>query len=222
MTKLNEQTRALYEEYQKVVPKEVMTVIDSATEELVGSGIAERCLTKGDKAVDFTLPDSYGKDVSLTSILEKGPVVLSFYRGGWCTFCNLELKALQDRLDDIKEVGGQLVAVTPQNPDGTRDTLEELGIEYPILTDKHNLIAEKYGLVFDVAESLKPIYEEVFNLDIPSENMDDSYRLPVTATYVIGQDGTIVSANTGADFTYRQEPDEIIAIIKSQTLEPAL
>lgn len=217
MTRLQEETQGLYEEYQRIVTEDVMRVIDKATEDLVATGIGETCLQKGNKIDDFTLPDAYGEKIILSELLKSGPVVLSFYRGGWCTFCNLELKALQDRLEDIHAAGAQLVAITPQQPDGTRETLEELGIKYPILTDQSNNVARKMGLVFEVVDALKGIYETDFGLDIPSANDDPSYELPITATYVVDKSRTIIAAFTDANFVNRFEPEDIIA-----TLEKAM
>lgn len=213
-TTLKEQTNALLAEYQQKLPEDVMGVIFAATEKLVNSGIGNSCLQSGDKIPNFSLPDAYGRSVSIRSYLEKGPVVISFYRGAWCTFCNLELKALQERLDDIRQAGAELIAITPQKPDSTRETLQELEINYPILTDKGNQVAHEFGLVFQVDESLKPIYEDFLALDLPGENGDDSYQLPVTATYVIDQEGVIAACFTDPNFTNRMEPEKIIESVK--------
>lgn len=222
MSSLREQTQGLYEEYQRTVPKEIMNVIDQATDNLVASSIGQSCLQKGGKVKDFTLPDAYGNHVTLSELLKQGPVILSFYRGGWCTFCNLELKALQDRLEDIHKAGAQLVAITPQQPDGTRETLEELGIEYPILTDQSNRVAKTMGLVFEVADELKSIYKNEFGLDIPAANNDASYELPVTATYVVNQEQIIEAAFTDPNFVNRFEPEDILAAISSLNEEEVM
>jgi len=214
MSNLREQTEALYEEYQLTIDKEVMQIIDQATQDLVASGIGQSCLQKSSKIKNFTLPDAYGKSVTLYQKLEAGPVVLSFYRGGWCTFCNLELKALQDRLADIHGLGAQLLAITPQKADGTLETLEELGIRYPILTDKGNKVARELGLVFAVDENLRPVYEAGLGLDIPAENGDDSYELPITATYVIDQQAVVVASFTDANLVNRFEPEEVISVLR--------
>jgi len=210
---LKQQTEALYQEYKSQVPAEIMNIIDRATEELVETNIGHTCLQTGDRIPTFSLPDAYGQEVRVDELLAKGPLVVSFYRGGWCTFCNLELKALQDHLEDIRSLGAELIAITPQQPDGTRSTLEELNIGYPILTDADNLVAQQFGLVFEVADELKPVYREAFGLDIPKENGNSSYELPVTATYVVDQSRNIVAAFTDPNFVNRFDPSDILAAI---------
>lgn len=214
MNKLSDATSALISEYRETVPKEIMNTIDAATEALISQGIRYRCIQEGEYVHDFELPDAYGSNVKLSDYLTHGPVVISFYRGGWCTFCNLELKALQDCLAKIRSYGANLIAITPQKPDGTRETLAELGINYPILSDTSNSVANSFGLLFDVPTELRQIYESVFNLDIPNENCSGSYTLPVTATYVVNVDGKVVSASVDENFVNRQEPTEILGVLK--------
>ena len=210
---LKQQTEALYAEYQQTLPKEVMAVIDGATGRLVASGIGDRCLQKGDRIPMFELPDALGIPVNIARLLERGPVVLSFYRGGWCTFCNLELKALRDSLDEIRARGAELVAVTPQKPEGTAQTIAEHGLTFPVLTDHDNHVARSFGLAFAVDEALRPIYENLLKLNIPVENGVLSYELPVTATYVVARDGGIIAAFTDPNFANRMDPCDVVAAI---------
>lgn len=217
MKSLKEQTAELYEQYRQVLSKADFDVIENATKGLIESGIGEKCLGVGDTVPSITLPNSKGNNVTIQDLLKKGPVVLSFYRGGWCTFCNLELSALQKSLPQIRELGAELVAITPEKPDGTDATLDELGLHYEILTDHGNRIASEFGLVFEVPDQLKRLYEEKISLRIPDHNSAADYSVPVTATYVIDRDGVIVAAFTDPDFTKRMEPSDVISAVSSLT-----
>ena len=212
---LKNKTEALYQEYVKNLPEDTMKTINEATDRLIETKIGQTCLQVGDKIPDFTLPDAYGNSVNISSVLKEKVVILSFYRGGWCTFCNLELKALQEKYSEIKSEGAELVAITPQKPDGTRETLEELELNYPILTDQSNRISRKFGLTFEVDKTLKPIYENVIGLDICAENGDTSYTLPITATYIVNKNKEILAANTDPNFVNRFEPEDIIKFIRN-------
>lgn len=195
------------------IPAEALVVMDRATAELEESGIAESSLEVGAKAPEFSLPDATGAEVSLSSLLAEGPVVLAFYRGGWCPYCLTELRALQARMADITAAGATLVAVSPQTPDSSLSTVEKLELAFPVLSDEGNRVAESFGLVFSLPEALREVYAG-FGLDLPAANGDDSFRLPVPATYVIGAEGTVAWRFVDADYTKRAEPDDVIAALK--------
>lgn len=195
------------------IPAETLVVMDRATAQLEESGIAESSLEVGAKAPEFNLPDATGAEVSLSSLLAEGPVVLAFYRGGWCPYCSTELRALQARMAEITAAGATLVAVSPQTPDSSLSTVEKLELAFPVLSDEGNRVAESFGLVFTLPEALREVYAG-FGLDLPAANGDDSFRLPVPATYVIGADGTVAWRFVDADYTKRAEPDDVIAALK--------
>lgn len=207
---LKAQTQALDEEYRRVVPKDVMDIVDKSIDDLIASGIENRCLKPGNKIPEICLPDAYGKEVNIQELLKRGPVILSFYRGGWCAFCNLELRAFQMNLELIRGKSATLVAITPQKSHGTKKTMEEFHLDYPILTDAGNEVAKQFGIVFEHPDKLKSIFVETYNIVIPEENGDDTYGLPLTATYVVDQEGRIIAAFTGADYRQRMEPVEVI------------
>jgi peroxiredoxin len=212
MPSLREQTEALYAEHKRSMPPELRARVDGAIEELRNSGIESRCLAVGDKIPEFALPDMRGKLHDVSKLLARGPVVLSFYRGGWCAYCSLELRALQARLPDIRKKGAELLAITPQRAKGTQQTVDEHGLDYPILTDLGNKLGERFGLAYEVSDLIKPILESA-GINIPIENEAPGYRLPVTATYVVDRTGTIVAAFTDPNHFRRMEPDDIIAAI---------
>lgn len=166
----------------------------------------------GAHAPDFTLPDSTGEHVSLSSLLSRGPVVLAFYRGGWCPHCSTELRAYQARLAEISSLGAALVAVSPQTPDNSLSTREKLELAFPVLSDTGNVVARSYGLVFSLPEELREIYAG-FGLDLPTANGDDSFELPLPATYVIDTEGAVVWRHVDADYTKRAEPNDVIAAL---------
>ena len=195
------------------VPQETLQTMLQATQSLKDAGIENNALGKGDRAWDFTLPNVHGKSVNLQERLKSGPVILSIYRGGWCPYCNLELNALKQVLPEIEALGAQLIALAPQLPDRSMDTAEKHQLEFEVLSDVGNVVSREYGLVFTLPESLRPIYQQ-FNLDIAGYNGDDSFELPMPATYIIAQNSEIVHAFVDADYTVRMEPSEIIEVLK--------
>jgi len=140
-------------------------------------------------------------------------MVLSFYRGSWCPFCNLELNALQTMLPEIKACGARLVAISPELPDNSLSHAEKLGLEFDVLTDLGNRVAREYGLIMTIHETLRPLYLQ-WGLDVPAANGDESYELPVPATYVIDKNGTIRAAYIEKDYTKRMEPLAIMESLK--------
>jgi peroxiredoxin len=191
------------------VPEDIQKIMLTATDELKQSNLEDQCCKTGDKAPDFSLPNIKGDKLILSELLDKGPVVLSFYRGGWCPYCNLELKALQESLPEIETSGGQLVAVSPQLPDHSLSAAETNEISFEVLSDVGNHTARKYGLVFTLKEELRPIYKK-WGADIASVNGDDSFELPIPATFVINSNGIITYSFVDADYTNRLEPAKII------------
>jgi peroxiredoxin len=145
-------------------------------------------------------------------MLNNGPVVLSFYRGGWCPFCSLELQALQGILPEIRARGASLISVSPEKPDNSLSTAEKYNLEFEVLSDQANRTAREYGLLFTVHEEMRPLYLE-WGFDVPVCNGDDSWELPVPATYIIDTNGVVRAAFIDKDYTKRMEPDDIIAAL---------
>lgn len=192
---------------------ETLAVMDRVTEDLQQSGLVDRSLKVGDQVPPFSLLNATGKTVDLASLLNQGPVVLSFYRGAWCPYCNLELRALQEVLPQIQALGATLVAISPQTPDYSLSTAEKNDLTFEVLSDVGNGIARRFGLVFQVPEDLRPIYEG-FGIDLPAHNGDQTFELPVSATYVIDTNGTIVHGDVNVDYTQRMEPAEIVTVLQ--------
>lgn len=162
----------------------------------------------GDVAPTFTLPDARGDEVSLAA-----PAVLTFYRGGWCPYCNLALRAYQSVLPDIRSRGAELYAVSPQLPDASLTTAERNALEFPVLSDVGNVVARRYGLVFALPDEVIAYYKEHRKHDLTAANGPGPWELPVPATYVIGADGRIVLADVDPDYTRRLEHATILAAL---------
>ena len=193
-------------------PPEIHPIMERATRELIASGQAERALKAGDRAPVFALRDPEGKVVSSSELLAQGPLVVSFYRGVWCPYCNIELQALQAAIRQFAELGAQVVAISPQTAPNSRKSLRTNALEFPILSDVHNDVADAFGLRFKLPDYLVELYQKLKN-DLPSFNGDDSWTLPMPARYVIGSDGVIAYAEVNPDYTHRPDPSALLPIL---------
>jgi peroxiredoxin len=201
--------KAITEGVRQQAPAEVFAAIEAANAKLEISGIAGRALKAGDRIPDFDLPDATGKVVRSADLLAAGPLVISFYRGSWCPYCSLELKTLQQNLSEFRARGATLVAISPQTPDESLTTKEKNELAFPVLSDAGSKVARKFGLVFTLDETLKPIFK-AFGIDLLAHNGVDTWELPIPATYVVAKSGKIVSACVDVDYRNRAEPAEIL------------
>ena len=177
-------------------------------------GIVEGAKQVGNIAPDFTLKNATGKEVTLSEELKKGPVVLTWYRGGWCPYCNIAMAAMQQSLPDIKKAGASLIALTPELPDKTLTTVEKNKLEFEVLTDLDHQVAKKYDLLFKLTPEVEKLYGEKFDLKAYNGADAGSDTLPLVATYIIGQDGKIAWAFLHHDYHKRAEPADIVAFLK--------
>jgi peroxiredoxin len=196
------------------VPKDIQELMGAATKTLVDSGIGKQAPKISETLPTFVLPNQNGQTINLTDLLAKGPVVVTFYRGGWCPYCNLELKAYQEQLANITAENATLVAITPELPDASLSTIEKNEMKFEVLSDVGAQYAKSLGLVFTLPEVLRPIYLS-FGIDVQGHNGDEQFDLPLAATFVIAQDGTIAGAFVDADYTTRQDPTEIVTLLKT-------
>ncbi|MFQ5715153.1 MAG: peroxiredoxin-like family protein [Candidatus Scalinduaceae bacterium] len=172
-------------------------------------------LKAGEKAPDFTLVNAFGKEVKLSEQLKKGPVVLAFYRGAWCPFCNIELNALQGSLPYFKKYNASLIAVTPQRPDKSNEQIKKDKYTFEVLSDLDDSVMKSYNLFFEVPQELHELYRNRFNFDITDYNGDGRLGLPVPGTFVISQDGVIRAAYAKTDYKKRMEPEDILEALKA-------
>ncbi len=215
MSRLIDEIANYQEAFKKKAPLEIQEIMLKATKKLAEQSISKNALKVGDIIPNIKLPNALGKEVSLYQTLEENDfAVVSFYRGVWCSYCNLELKALQEKNDELNSLGAKLIAVSPQSPDASLSTKEKNELAFEVLSDNENVIAKEYGLVFSLAEELRPIYLS-FNIDIPANNNEDSYELPMPATYVINKNKEIIFSFVNEDYTKRCEPQDVIDAIKA-------
>lgn len=167
-------------------------------------------LEVGTKAPDFTLPNAYGKDVHLYDVLKEGPVVLTFYRGSWCPYCNLELYALQQSLPAFKEQGARLLAVTPQKTEFSLKQVEDKKFDFELLSDLDSSVMKSYNLYYEIPEDLNKLFLDRIELDVAYYNGDGRYVLPVPGTFVINKDGMVTAAFADVDYSKRMEPADIV------------
>jgi peroxiredoxin len=192
--------------------KEALDIMHRATNELIESGQAQRAKKAGDAAPDFTLLDPDGKPVSSRELLTKGPLVISFYRGVWCPYCNLDLQALEMALPEILSRGASLVAISPQTAPNSRKSQRDNKLSFPILSDANSEVANAFGIRFALPDYLVELYKS-FKNDLPTFNNDPAWVLPMPARYVLGTDGIIAYAEVNPDYTQRPDPSELRPVL---------
>jgi peroxiredoxin len=205
---------ALRAEFIRAAPPGRAELYDAKVEELQRTFPIEKALKTGNHAPDFSLPNPAGRPVSLAGLLRGGPAVVTFYRGGWCPYCNLQLRAYQQVLGEITALGAKLVAISPQLPDGSLSTAEVNQLSFDVLSDVGNHVARSFGLVYSLPDELRAALTSN-NKALPGINGDDSWELPLPATYVVAPDHKIALAEIELDYRERLEPDAIVAAIRT-------
>jgi len=197
----------------RLFPPDVVALMHKSTADLVASGQAERALKAGDLAPSLVLPDANGALVSSQDLLAQGPLVLTFYRGVWCPYCNLDLQAIEGVALRIRALGASLAAVSQQTPPNSRKSQAENNLSFPILNDKGGETAAAFGIRFRLPDDLLELYKRL-KVDLSIINGEPSGTLPMPARYVIGQDGVIAYAEVNPDYTRRPEPDELLPVLE--------
>jgi peroxiredoxin len=207
---LAQQINKLMEMGANVIPEEVKQDGMSPIRQLIESGAAAKALKEDEQAPDFTLPDALGQPVTLSQLLTQGPVIIIFYRGEWCPYCNLELRAYQKALPQLQELGATLVAISPQTPDHSLSTMEKQGLAFAVLSDVGNQVAHRFGLAFTIDAEVRATHKMI-GVDLPAFNGDDSWELPMPGTFLVDQAGIVRLAFVDPDFTHRLDPSIVIA-----------
>lgn len=210
--KLTESLKELADNSVKRHPGAAQDIMRKAIEDLKATNMLEHAVKTGDQFPDFELPNAQGETVSLSEQLQKGKVVLTFYRGGWCPYCNLELKAFQEVLPQIKEKGATLIAITPETPDNSLSTKEKNQLDFEVLTSKNNELARSLNLVFKLPEALVDLYGK-FGIDLLENQGNDANELPIAATYIIEQSGKISYHYLAEDYKLRADPELVLAAL---------
>jgi peroxiredoxin len=200
---------AVKAQFAIIAPAPLQVIMAEATTDLIASGQAQRALQAGDRAPVFVLPDTEGKPVSSLELLRAGPLVVTFYRGTWCPYCNLDLQSLEEAAPAIRARGATLVAISAQTAVNSRKSRRDSKLSFPILTDQGASIADKFGIRWTLPLRLQEAYQAL-GVDLPMFNGEDSWTLPMPARYVIGQDGLIAYAEISPDYTLRPEPGEML------------
>ena len=213
MKNLREQTDAKIAAGRKGNP-DFMKGVDEIIEKAKAFKEGENALKVGEKAPNFTLPNPEGKLLSLDTLLEKGPIVITFYRGDWCPYCNLQLRALQARLPEIEALDATLVAISPQVPDGSLTKSEISEMDFIVLSDQDAKVATQFGVAWKVPEFLAEHMRVGRKLDLETINNGNGSILPIPATFILGQDGVIKWNYVNVDYRTRSEPEEIIEALK--------
>ncbi len=206
---LQEKLDAKKAAFTENAPADKIEAFNRGVELVAQSGVMESAAQVGEQAPNFNLINVHGQTVSLDELRAAGPVVLIWYRGGWCPYCNIQLQAMQDALPAIKAAGGQVVAISPELPDNSLTTAQKDSLEFVVLSDPGNEAARKFGIVYTLPEEVKNLFLEG-GLNLAEWNGEDAWELPLSATYIIDADGTIRYAYLDPDYKKRAEPQELV------------
>ncbi|OYZ23254.1 MAG: hypothetical protein B7Y39_05545 [Bdellovibrio sp. 28-41-41] len=209
---LNEQLGAMKEASGNMVPADKKEKMMAFAQSLESKHLEKKAPKVGQKLKPFSLTDSVGNVVSLKELIKTGPVMIAFYRGSWCPYCNAQLNDLRNRIDELKSKNITVVAISPDNPEITSGVAEQKKLPFVILSDKDNKYARSLGLVFSVPDDLKKIYME-FGIDLQKSQGNNSWELPLTATFLVGKDGKIIYSFVNSDYTKRADISEIIKVL---------
>ena len=209
---LNNQLNALTAKLRAMVPADRLAVVDRFAEDLVKSGLADHALKAGDQAPSFEVPDGHGMLWRSEDLLRGGPLVIVFYRGRWCAYCNAQLSALQEIHPKVATAGASLVVISPQTQKHSYMTRDMHKLRFPVLSDQGNQVARGFGLVYRLPPELQAMYESIMT-KLPGYNGDQSWELPLAATYVVQPDGKISWARIDADWRRRPEPEELLGVL---------
>jgi len=197
----------------KNIPAEKWEIMTQSTNELKARSLSTKALKEGNILPKFTMPNVLGEKVSLDNF-DSNFLIISFYRGGWCPYCNMELKALQNILPQVKKLNTNLVAISPETPDNSLTTSEKNDLSFTVLSDMDNTYAKSLGLVFQMPENLREVYHS-FNINVDVHNGNTAYELPMPATYIVNKQREIIYSFIPEDYTERLDPEIVLDVLKN-------
>lgn len=196
------------------LPKETVSIMHQATKDLENTGIGNSILKTGDKAPEFNLKNQDGVMVSSEELLKKGPLVITFYRGVWCPYCNTDLANLKRYTSQLEELNGTMVSISPQVPKYNKQIIDQQRLNFDLLSDTENKVAHAIGLRWEMVDPLRSLYNDKFKISLPNYNGDDSWTLPVPARFIIDKDGLIKYSEFSVDYTKRPNPGVLVEALK--------
>jgi peroxiredoxin len=203
---LTKELSTFYNQFQETAPKEVISVINETLVNFKNTYDPAKAIQPGSAFPQFQLSDATGNKVSLNDLLAKGPFLVSFYRGEWCPYCNIELHALQKHLDDFGKRGVTLVAISPELPDQSLSTSEKLSLKFPVLSDVNNELAKQLGIVVTQPDSMQTVFDK-FGVDWNKRYGNDQLEVPVPATILVDKDGIVRNSFVNPEYQYRLDPE---------------
>jgi peroxiredoxin len=215
VTRLQDQLDEITSNTRTLVQPERLAISERAVEELLLSGAESRVLAVGAKAPSFELLDFTGKQVRSSDLLALGPLILNFFRGRWCPYCATELESWRDLMGEVRDKGALFVAISPQTLRHNDFTADQHSLTFPVLSDPRCEVADQFGLGYALPLSMQKYYRSIL-VNVPFVNGDDSWRLPLPGTFVVGQDATILYAEAHADFRVRPEPRSVLDALPSR------
>src|SRR5277367_4332043 len=199
---LQKELSAVEQMVREKTPSDVMPTIEASIHSVKESGFERGAIQPGEAIRDFELPDATGDMVKSLELRTRGPLLIVFYRGAWCPFCNLTLQAFQERYSEIASRGVTLVAISPQTPDHSLSLQEKHNLRFPVLSDSGNKVAQQFGIVFELDRDLRVVREQ-FSVDIPTFNGEHSFQLPVPAVFLVSKDGTVLDSFVEVNYMKR-------------------
>lgn len=202
---LASQLLAVQSNFEEKAPPSVVGPITDANKNFQNTYQTSNAIQVGDSFPSFSLPNQVGEQVAMAELLTKGPLLITFYRGEWCPFCNLALHAMQKHLSEFQSKGVTLVAISPELPNQSLSTVEKHALQFPVLSDAHNELAKQLGILFAHPDTLRPVFKQ-FGHDLETRNGDDSFEVPLPASFLVGKNGIVVNSFINPDWTKRLEP----------------
>lgn len=203
------QLSAVYDNFQRNAPAQVSQTINAVNSDFEVAFKTQYTIKIGDNLPSFALSDALGKEVTRDKLLKNGPLLITFYRGEWCPFCNLALRSLQLNLEKFQEKGVTLVAISPELPNTSLSTTEKNELKFPVLSDVGNKFARELGIVFPMPDSMRPIFK-AFGHDLVARNGDDSFEVPLPATLLVDGQGIVRKTYINPRYWERMEPSKAL------------